>query len=355
MEITIEHIDIASWMIEICYNEDLESIKKKTAKISNYDPKSFDLVGDVEDKLLTIKMNMPWVYENQLKNIISEHEFFLENKLFREWFKDENLREAIEWKFDEMKKLDLCEEGIGDLTPLIHSNNLESLRLDNNHITDLSSLSNMTKLKNLAVSDNKIRCLSPLSNLTNLTHLDIGWNKFIDLTPISKLINLIELNISGMTRGMNSIDLENFGLDIRPIIDLKPLSFLICLEKLNISCNIADIKPLFNLEKLTELGIFLSEISHEQKEKFRKFRPNCVLGNWGREKKIKNPPPHTSPIPTTPKPPPNSRTTPFAHPHPHSPFRPHDWTTGLFDEIFGRIAKWRGIFERKLGVIFDRR
>jgi internalin A len=68
-------------------------------------------------------------------------------------------------KLSSLKKIDLYESNISDLSPLASFPKLEWLILSKNQISDLRPLSNLNALSHLFLSDNNISDLKPLSDL----------------------------------------------------------------------------------------------------------------------------------------------------------------------------------------------
>jgi Leucine-rich repeat (LRR) protein len=68
-------------------------------------------------------------------------------------------------KLSSLKKIDLYESNISDLSPLASFPKLEWLILSKNQISDLRPLSNLNALSHLFLSDNNISDIKPLSDL----------------------------------------------------------------------------------------------------------------------------------------------------------------------------------------------
>lgn len=114
-----------------------------------------------------------------------------------------------------------------NLTPLSKLTNLKKIDLSDNRISDVSSLSKLTNLNAIELNDNQISDLSPLSNLTNLTSLYVGDNKISDLSPLSNL-NLRTFmaqgnQISDLTPLSDKPGLRYLYLDYNQISDLSVL------------------------------------------------------------------------------------------------------------------------------------
>ncbi len=134
-------------------------------------------------------------------------------------------------KLTEINYLDAGRCNIFDITPLGRLKNLTFLQLNRNYITDLSPLANLTQLTVLRVEDNQITDLTPLANLTQLTRLQAERNQITDIAPLA---NLTQLTI--------------LYLQHNQIADVSPLAGLHALERLEIERNlITDYSPIDGL------------------------------------------------------------------------------------------------------------
>ncbi|MCL2575885.1 MAG: leucine-rich repeat domain-containing protein [Defluviitaleaceae bacterium] len=130
--------------------------------------------------------------------------------------------------------LDLVNNQITDLSPLVNLTNLTSLRLNFNQITDISPLASLTNLQELNVGSNQIADISSVAGLVNLTDFRAHDNRITDITALSELTKLTGLNLS------NNL-----------ITDITTISELTNLTELNLERNqIADITPLAGLTNL---------------------------------------------------------------------------------------------------------
>ena len=134
------------------------------------------------------------------------------------------------YKAINLKKLDLKEKDISDLSPFAGLPNLKELRLNDNQISDLSPLE-FTDLEILTLAHNQVSDLSPLANLTELRILVLSDNQVSNLSPLARLTRL-----------------KSLCLNDNAIYDLSPLSGLTHLDLLMIARNqISSISPLRGL------------------------------------------------------------------------------------------------------------
>ncbi len=83
--------------------------------------------------------------------------------------------------------IDLSDNRITDLSPLIELKNLEELNLSDNQIGYIDGLSNLSNLKSVILSNNQIDDISPLFELKKLEYADLTENK-LDIKQINELI-----------------------------------------------------------------------------------------------------------------------------------------------------------------------
>ncbi len=85
--------------------------------------------------------------------------------------------------------LDLSNNRISDLLPLIGLRELEELNLSDNQVGFIDDISNLKKLKSVVLSNNYIEDISPLFELDDLEYADLSGNK-IEIEQINKLEEL---------------------------------------------------------------------------------------------------------------------------------------------------------------------
>lgn len=122
------------------------------------------------------------------------------NKLYMNYFKDENLANTIADKIGKSASsiTDADLQGLTslsiyggtykqnyDLTGIEHLTGLTSLSLTNCGIDDISSLQGLTNLTSLTLTDNHISDISALQNLTKLKTLKLRGNYIDDYSPVS--------------------------------------------------------------------------------------------------------------------------------------------------------------------------
>lgn len=86
------------------------------------------------------------------------------------------------------KTMDLSDNQINDLTPLIGLSLLEDLNVSDNKIANIDVLSNLVNLKRLYLSNNYFDDISPLLELDKLEYVDLAGND-ISLDQITRLKN----------------------------------------------------------------------------------------------------------------------------------------------------------------------
>lgn len=153
-----------------------------------------------------------------------------------------------EWEVSKIKKLDLSEMDLTDISDLKHFTGLEVLNLENNDLQYIGSLRYLKNLKELNLNSNSISNLEPLSELTKLKKLKLGSNTFSDISPLTYLTGLEELELSYLYDNIK---------------DFSPISFMSKLKKLQIRFTyVPDINFLKKCSQLTELTLFNAGISN---------------------------------------------------------------------------------------------
>ena len=156
---------------------------------------------------------------------------------------------------------------VSDLSPIAGLINLRTLYLDNNPVSDISPLKGLKNLTNLLLEGTLVSDISPLRGLTNLTHLWVHDAQVSDLSPVAGLINLEDFsfshdNLSDLSPLVGLINLRKVVCWNHAISDLSPLVGLTKLEKIDFcGGDISDLTPLAKLPNLKELYLAGEEIS----------------------------------------------------------------------------------------------
>ena len=198
-------------------------------------------------------------------------------------------------EMERLRRLDMRERGIQDLTGIQFATNLNTLHLDRNQISNLSPLTGLIGLRALFLYHNPVSDISPLKGLKNLRDLHLTNTPVSDLSPLAKLTTLRTLYLGdrptypntlsedlsplaglvNLTRlGMHNfngsdlsplaglVNLERFGFDGHEVSDLSPLTGLINLKRVRIwGSPVSDLSPFAGLTKLEYLNICGGEIS----------------------------------------------------------------------------------------------
>ena len=167
-----------------------------------------------------------------------------------------------------LKRLELDNKGITDLTGLEFAINLNWLDLSKNNITDLSPITSLIKLNELRFNWNPVSDISPLKGLKNLTGLWFEENRQVsDVSPLAGLINLERLHFSSTLisdlsplKGLTNLTALEYNWMRAP--DLSILVGLVNLEWFRSwGTGISDLSPLMGLTKLVDLDICGGDIS----------------------------------------------------------------------------------------------
>ena len=181
-----------------------------------------------------------------------------------------------------LKRLEVPNHGITNLTGLEHAHNLIVLDLageyvegeghvNSNAISDYSPLSGLTKLVNLNLTYSSLSDVSFLSGLTLMNSVHLGYNNLSDVSPLAgltqlKFINLRNNNLSdvsplaGLTQ-MRELNLgNNYISDISFLTEMRDLEILF-MGSISGSYPIVDLSHLAGLTKLTRLALVNSNIT----------------------------------------------------------------------------------------------
>jgi serine/threonine protein kinase len=166
-----------------------------------------------------------------------------------------------------LKVLMLCENDISDISPLHHMQTLIWLSLGGNQISDITPLESLSYLPILDLSSNLITDIEPLNAIDALVILSLGDNQISDISPLQSLRNLEMLvlssnQISDISSLQLLTNLTRLALDNNNIDDLSQLHTLKSITDLHLSNNlIYDIMPLHALISLAALDISSNQVS----------------------------------------------------------------------------------------------
>ncbi len=180
-----------------------------------------------------------------------------------------------------LNNLDIGENSISDLIPLIAldqlsilkaDNNLISymepflwldgltnLHLNNNTLTSIDVLSHLYHLTTLLLHNTAIQDISPLSNLSNLQYLTLNDNPIENFEPLGNINSLNTLELMNLDQfDFSSIkdisNLQSLYLTNTPVVNLDSIAKITSLQNLLMTnCSLSNIDSLANLEKLRKL------------------------------------------------------------------------------------------------------
>ena len=196
-----------------------------------------------------------------------------------------------------LTSINLYNEEITDLSPLVSLPGLTNIYLERNQITDVSPLASLPNLTWIELRHNQVSDVSPLATITALDRLDLRDNQITDVLPLVQLPTFVTLMLAGNPIPMPEyatfeewcLNQETFTPDIRKTIrvllnraeteecdraqsvldeltelylseriltDISPLVTLTNLTKLVLDGNrVTDISPLSSLTHLTHLSL----------------------------------------------------------------------------------------------------
>lgn len=183
----------------------------------------------------------------QIKNEYTEGSFVIVNYDSDTNRKDYDTIEEIDLDVQDVKDISISRATINDPSMLSEFTNLESLDIDESSINDFSFLANLENLKKFSIGHSDINDFENISNLPNkdkisdftIAYCTVNGNKLSDISLLKDFPSITDLTLSG-----------------NDISDLTPMSHLSNLEFLNLedgNFNIASLKPLYDLEKLSSI------------------------------------------------------------------------------------------------------
>ncbi len=147
--------------------------------------------------------------------------------------------------FKNLRKLDLSDNYITDLSVLEGLDKLECLNFNNNNVSDISFVHGMDELTKISAENSGVSDLSPLRGKTKLKEAFFGNCYVTDATPLS-----------------DSRELEKIGFNEMQIGDLEAFRGMEKLEMVCLSgCNISDISPLSDSHGLKYVYIGRNNVS----------------------------------------------------------------------------------------------
>ena len=182
----------------------------------------------------------------------------------------------------ELRVLNLSDNEISDLSPLMNLQSLEQLRLDGNAVADLRPLMGIPALRRLSAARNNVTETNSVGSITGLTELDLSDNAIQDFSGLKKLQNIQILRLENTGIGDETLAIfyelgsltrlaldRNDGLtadtvnglkkelprcsishgDLVYIVELGGLSFRTDVDSLSIEGT--ELSDLFGLEKFT--------------------------------------------------------------------------------------------------------
>ncbi|SDW46810.1 Leucine Rich repeat-containing protein [Albimonas donghaensis] len=146
----------------------------------------------------------------------------------------------------DLRRLNLRDTGVTDLSPLARLPRLRVLDLGNNpQVADIAPVAVRTGLQTLNLSGTRVASIAPLVECTGLQSLDLNRTKVADIAPLA-----------GCT-GLRSLD-----LNFTQVADIAPLAGCTRLQSLDLnSTKVADIAPLAGCTGLQSLDLARTQVA----------------------------------------------------------------------------------------------
>jgi hypothetical protein len=107
---------------------------------------------------------------------------------------------------EDTDEIELSGSDINDLDGAQFCIHAVTIDLSDNQITDIEPLLDLTLLEELNLSDNRIGLIDGLENLTNLKNLQLSYNCISDISPLFELERLEYVNLEGNKVSMEQIN-----------------------------------------------------------------------------------------------------------------------------------------------------
>ena len=169
-------------------------------------------------------------------------------------------------------ELILSGKGLSDISALSDFKDLRILDLSNNEITELRPIMELSKLEKLSLSGNMISDLRPLIGLPLLKILDVSDNLIAETASVGSVEGLEELNLSGnqvqdfsglgKLQSLKMLDLTDTGVSDADLPDLYPLKSLYSLD-LRENTGLSDKAVGALKSELPGCGIAIPELVYE--------------------------------------------------------------------------------------------
>lgn len=179
---------------EIKFKDIIDHIKLNYKKLKK--PKLIDLLRIVNLEEVSLDTRISEKYWSKMLNFIS---FRSLEKLKKLKILRVHIPIEVDWNsmniLVDLVEVEIFNNKLINLTPLIGFKNLKKLELYNNTFTNLNSISELYSLESLSICNQNIADLKPLSNLIKLNYLELRENRITDITPLSMLVNLKHLDL----------------------------------------------------------------------------------------------------------------------------------------------------------------
>jgi Leucine-rich repeat (LRR) protein len=186
----------------------LERIEEIATSLQSYEDIDYSPVYDWDTNLegfSIITDNQPVEYvKTKAKTELSGYVFYDAIKL-REYGHTDI--EYPTFYLEDIEEFELSSSDIIDLDGVQFCINAKNIDVSNNRITDLSPLLGLKNLEELNLSDNQIGYIDCLSNLESLKTLKLSNNFIEDISPLFELRKLEFVELSG-----NNIDIEQIDI-----------------------------------------------------------------------------------------------------------------------------------------------
>lgn len=189
-------------LLEYSHILKLERIEEITSSLNSYEDIDYAPVydWDIDTEGFSIINDTQPIKKTRIKTELIGYAFYDAIKI-REYGHTDI--EYPSFYLEDIEEFELSSSDINDLDGVQFCINAKSIDVSNNRITDLSPLIGLKNLEELNLSDNQIGYIDCLSNLESLKSLQLSNNFITDISPLLELKKLEFLELSG-----NNIDIE---------------------------------------------------------------------------------------------------------------------------------------------------
>ena len=164
--------------------------------------------------------------------------------------------------------LDISENSVTTLTPLMNCASLININACGNQLTEIYVAYNLISLQHILIARNSVADLSPLASCPNLTYVDASQNAVTDISFMGALANLTYVDVShnaitAIPALPEGARLQQFYASYNQLSDISPLVGLQELTYVDIDYNteVEEIESLAACPLIVQVDAFGTKVS----------------------------------------------------------------------------------------------